>query len=200
MAKPQDQPIRLNAKGKVTHRPTAPKSVGDYLALAVATCGVGYMPIAPGTWGSAVGVGLYLVWRWVEVKFFLSGLRRGIGIGALYWLQTSAGLLLLLVTMLVGIWAANRAVRLLGRKDPGQIVIDEVAGQAITLAILPSFAGWKGILAGFLLFRAFDIWKPFPIRKLEQLPEGLGVVMDDVLAGMYAAIVLSILLALRLLI
>jgi phosphatidylglycerophosphatase A len=200
LGKPLDQPIRLNAEGEVTHRPTAPKRLGDYLALAVATCGVGYLPIAPGTYGAAVGVGLYLMWRWVEVKLFLAGLHRGINIGALYWMQVSAGLLALLLVTLVGIWASNRAVKLLGRKDPGQIVIDEVAGQVITLAILPSAAGWKGIVAGFFLFRLFDIWKPFPVRKLEQLPEGLGVMMDDVFAGMYAAIVLSMFLALRLLI
>jgi phosphatidylglycerophosphatase A len=177
----------------------SPRGVSDYLALAVATCGVGYIKLAPGTWGSAVGVGLYLFWSWAAAKLFLLGYQRGIGIGALYWLQTSLGLLLLLGVTLVGIAAASRAVVLMGRKDPGQIVIDEVAGQVIALSILPSAAGWKGILAGFLLFRAFDIWKPFPVRKLEALPGGLGVVMDDLGAGMYAAIVLSIILTLRLL-
>jgi phosphatidylglycerophosphatase A len=179
-------------------QPRSPSSFSDYLSLAIATCGVGYIKLAPGTWGSAVGVGLYLVWRWAAAHLFLFELRGGMGVGAVVWIQTTLGLLLLVAVTLIGIAAASRTCSLLASKDPGKIVIDEVAGQLITLAILPSFAGWKGILAGFLLFRLFDIWKPFPVRKLELLPGGLGVVMDDVFAGLYAAIVLSVFLTIRL--
>ena len=179
-------------------QPRSPSSFKDYLSLAIATCGVGYIKLAPGTWGSAVGVGLYLLWRWAATKLFLFELGHGVGAGAVIWIQTSLGLLLLVAVTLIGIAAASRVCVILGLKDPGKIVIDEVAGQLITLAILPAFAGWKGILAGFLLFRAFDIWKPYPVRKLELLPGGLGVVMDDVFAGLYAAVVLSLFLTIRL--
>lgn len=180
-------------------QPRSPSSFSDYLSLAIATCGVGYIKLAPGTWGSAVGVGLYLLWRWAAAQLFLFELKRGLGFGALVWIQTTLGLILLAAVTLMGIAAASRTCSILGVKDPGKIVVDEVAGQLITLSILPAFAGWKGILAGFLLFRAFDIWKPYPVRKLELLPGGLGVVMDDVFAGFYAAIVLSVLLTIRLL-
>ncbi len=182
-----------------TGKPRSPSGLTDYLSLAIATCGVGYIKLAPGTWGSAVGVGFYLLWRWAAAKLFLFELGHGVGMGALVWIQTSLGLLLLVAVTLIGVAAASRTCTLLGSKDPGKIVVDEVVGQLITLSILPAFAGWKGILAGFLLFRAFDIWKPYPVRKLELLPGGLGVVMDDVFAGFYAAVVLSVFLTLRLL-
>lgn len=174
--------------------PITRRTPGDYVALAVATCGVGYLPIAPGTWGSLVGVGLYLLWQRVGGRFYFTfgnGDSIFIGYEALW---TSLTLLLLIGVTMVGIWAATRVERLSGRKDPGIVVIDEVAGQLITLSITPHFhyREWPLVLVGFLLFRAFDIWKPYPIRKLEALESGLGIMADDVLAGMYAATVLSL--------
>lgn len=187
--------------GKTSDRSISRSPAGflDYASLAIATCGVGYIKLAPGTWGSAVGVGLYILWRWAAAQLFLFELRHGVGMGALVWIQTSLGLLLLVAVTLIGVAASSRVCKIWNLKDPGKIVVDEVVGQLITLSILPAFAGWKGILAGFLLFRAFDIWKPFPVRKFELLPGGLGVVMDDVFAGFYAAVVLSVLLTIRLL-
>ena len=89
----------------------------------------------------------------------------------------------------------TRAEQLLQRKDPGVVVIDEVAGQLIALLSVPTFVqGWWGILTAFLLFRAFDIWKPYPARRLEKLESGLGIMSDDVVAGAYAAVVNSIML------
>ncbi len=172
----------------------ARRSAGDYLALAIATCGVGYLPVAPGTWGSLVGVGLYLFWQWVWLRFYYTfGNGESIFIGYLAVWTTLTLLMLVSVTM-VGIWAATRVEKLSGRKDPSIVVIDEVAGQLITLSIIPHFdlREWPLFLAGFLLFRAFDIWKPYPIRRLEGLESGLGIMADDVLAGIYAAIVLSL--------
>ena len=191
-------PIRLTADGKPATGPIKPAGLRDYLSLFIATCVVGYIPIAPGTWGSAVGVGLYVIWQKVAPRIFLYSYAHGEGAGAVVSQQTTIGLVLLLIVTLVGIAAATRAAELMGRKDPGKVVIDEVAGQLITLAILPATAGWKGLLAGFLLFRAFDIWKPFPVRKLEMLPGGIGIVLDDVAAGIYAMIVLSVILTARL--
>jgi len=169
------------------------RSSKDVLALAIATCGVGYLPLAPGTWGSIVGVGVYLLWQKLWLRFFLA-LGDGSGIFIGYQALWNALTLVMLVSVtLIGIWAASQTESLSGRKDPGIVVIDEVAGQLITLSIIPHFAysEWPVILTGFLLFRLFDIWKPYPIRRLETLRSGLGIMADDVVAGMYAATLLS---------
>ena len=168
----------------------------DYVALAVATCGMGFMPVAPGTWGSAVGVLLFLILHALGVRLF--ALYGFIGEHSFNAVKVEslfvAGLLGLIVAVtLPGIWAATRAETLLGRKDPGAVVIDEVAGQLIAFLFVPFGAGlsWWTVAAGFLLFRLFDIWKPYPIRRLEALQSGLGIMADDVLAGIYAAIVMA---------
>jgi phosphatidylglycerophosphatase A len=99
--------------------------------------------------------------------------------------------LAVLVT-LVGIPAATRVARAYGKKDPQFVVIDEVAGQLIALIAAPY--SWRSFLAGFILFRAFDIVKPPPVRQLERLPEGTGIVLDDVAAGFFAFVVMQLLL------
>jgi phosphatidylglycerophosphatase A len=96
---------------------------------------------------------------------------------------------------LMGVWASQHSAEYLHKNDPGEVVIDEIAGQLIAYApiMLPAFfewGGWKYILLGFILFRVFDIWKPYPIRRLEKLPGGWGIMADDWLAGVYAAVVL----------
>ncbi|MFL6229620.1 MAG: phosphatidylglycerophosphatase A [Pyrinomonadaceae bacterium] len=187
------------AAAPTTHIVVSPsrRTLADYVALAVATCGVGLLPVAPGTWGSLVGVGLYLSARAVGVEFFAgaSGASRsGAQVEAL---QTATVLVLLILVTLAGVWAATRAEKLLGRKDPGAVVVDEVAGQLITFAFVPFTSGAWVVVAGFVLFRAFDIWKPYPVRRLEALESGLGIMADDVLAGFYAATVLSLVTTLR---
>jgi phosphatidylglycerophosphatase A len=92
----------------------------------------------------------------------------------------------------IGIPAATAVARASASKDPQFIVIDEVAGQLVALIAVP--LAWKTFLAGFILFRVFDIWKPFPIRRLERLPEGAGIVVDDLGAGLYAFAVMHLLL------
>jgi len=144
----------------------------DYAALAISTWGVGYLPLMPGTFGSLVGLGIFLL------------------LGSL-WLQVVA----IVAITWVGIWAASRAERILGRKDPGKVVVDEVAGQMI--ALLPVWAFAHGpyklsIMISFTLFRLFDIFKPYPARKFESLRGGLGIMADDLVAGVYAALVLSL--------
>jgi phosphatidylglycerophosphatase A len=99
---------------------------------------------------------------------------------------------LALFTILVGIPAATRVARASAAKDPQFVVIDEVAGQLIALIAVP--LAWKTFLAGFILFRVFDIFKPPPVRQLEKLPEGTGIVLDDVAAGLYALIGMQLLL------
>ncbi|HEV2914663.1 MAG TPA: phosphatidylglycerophosphatase A [Pyrinomonadaceae bacterium] len=173
------------------------RTARDWLALAVATCGVGYLPLAPGTYGSAVGVGLYLVVNALGVRLIVYGLAHGWSADALASLRLSSLLLIVLALTLAGIRAASRAEGLLGRKDPGAVVVDEVAGQFMTFLFVPPDAGWWAILVGFLAFRAFDIWKPYPIRRLEALESGLGIMADDLLAGAYACVLMSLLITVQ---
>lgn len=173
----------------------------DYLALAVATCGVGYMPIAPGTWGSAVGVGLFLLLQFAAARLFaITRLDRMERLTQSSFFLAVELVAITLVT-LAGIWAASRAEQLLDRKDPGKVVIDEVAGQLI--ALLPiglRLNAFPAMIIAFLLFRLFDIVKPYPARRFEHLESGLGIMSDDVVAGAYAAVGLSIIIAVELLI
>jgi phosphatidylglycerophosphatase A len=171
----------------------------DYLALALATCGVGYLPLAPGTWGSIVGVGVFLL-----LRFLVQESYRRLGAGHdLILLNPQLGflaleLVVILGVTLLGIWAASQTERMIGRKDPGKVVIDEVAGQMIALLPVPLFfvrpwAMW--VIISFTLFRFFDIVKPYPARRLESLHGGLGIMADDVIAGAYAAVVTAVLIA-----
>ena len=144
------------------------------LGVAVATVGgVGWFPVAPGTAGSAVGVGIYL-------------LTRG-------W-SAPAQIALLAGITVVGVWAAGVAEGELRRQDPGPVVIDEVAGQLMTLLL--TGVGWKGAVAGFFLFRILDIFKPFPARQFERLHGGLGIMADDMMAGLYGWALMFLLLRL----
>jgi phosphatidylglycerophosphatase A len=149
-------------------------------AWVVATFfGAGRLPLAPGTWGSAATVLIWwLVTRWLSPQW-----------------QAQTAIILAVVAVAIGIPAATRVARELGRKDPGCVVIDEVAGQLITLIAAP--VSWKTLLAGFILFRAFDTSKPPPVRQMERLPEGTGIVVDDIGAGIYAFIVMQVLLHYR---
>jgi phosphatidylglycerophosphatase A len=205
------------------------------LAIALATMfGVGYLPKAPGTFGSLVGV----VTAFLSAVFFLhpasfreilSGrpledavfsdkhfLVPGSDIhDSVVALPIICALGLLVVLAAIGVWSASRTADFLGSKDPQSVVIDEVAGQHLTLVlplipmVLPhltahmdfsiyaiffalSLVNWKYLLLGFVLFRIFDIWKPFPVRQLEGLPRGWGIMADDWMAGIYAAILLRV--------
>jgi phosphatidylglycerophosphatase A len=141
------------------------------VALAFATVlGVGYVPFAPGTFGSAAGLVLWL---------FLppSATAQAIAIAVLF---------------AVGSWSGTVAEKHFGTRDPSAVVIDEVMGMLITLFMNP--VGWAGACAGFLLFRIADVIKPFPADRLERLPGGVGVMADDAMAAVYANLVLRVLL------
>ena len=172
-----------------------PRTAKDYLALAIATCGVGYLPLAPGTWGSLVGIGVYVLVRGAAMKFFFTAFAgRNFNLLHIYYGVIAFELVAVFAIALVGTWAATRTERLSARKDPGKVVIDEVAGQFIALIPVPFVLGaawWTAILA-FVLFRFFDIVKPYPARRLESLEGGLGIMADDVVAGVYAAIVVAV--------
>jgi phosphatidylglycerophosphatase A len=179
--------------------PPSRRTAGDYVALAVATCGVGLLPFAPGTWGSLVGIALYLIARALSVKVLARGATGGWNAAQLDALQTATLLVLVSGITLAGVWAATRAEKLLGRKDPGAVVIDEVAGQLITFAFVPLNSSAWIVVTGFVLFRLFDIWKPYPVRRLEALESGLGIMADDVLAGFYAATMLALAASIKIL-
>lgn len=138
--------------------------------------GVGRLHPGPGTWGSAATVLLC-----AAVSYALPASLR-----------TPGAIIAALLVTLIGIPAATQVSRATSTKDPQFVVIDEVAGQIIALIAIP--LAWKTFLAGFILFRAFDIVKPPPVRQLEKLPEGFGIVLDDVAAGIYALAVMQLLL------
>jgi phosphatidylglycerophosphatase A len=183
-----------NPEGESEQKRTKSETVVDYLALAVTTFGVGYLPLAPGTWGSMVGVGLYLVFASIEAKIHFPNFYEA---QTTAWIHAFNGILFLGFCLL-GIWAAGRSTKLFRHKDPSQAVVDEVIGQLLTFLFIPFTFSWKYILAGFLLFRLFDIWKPYPIDSLQNLPAGIGVCADDILAGVYAGGCLSIIYAMGL--
>ena len=157
---------------------TGPWSASDYLALSIATFGVGYLPLIPGTFGSLVSVGIFLLFT-----LFLTG-------AALF----TVVLLFILAVTFSGIWAASRTEELAGRKDPGKVVVDEVAGQMLALLPLTVFALQpltRGVIISFILFRLFDIFKPYPAGRFERLKGGYGIMCDDLVAGAYAAVITS---------
>ena len=220
-----------------TEGKTAPEASAKKprLALAIATaCGVGYIPKAPGTFGSLVGVAtaflssfFFLQPGSVRALFSLhpdyeTVLRNelfplpGSNVhNAILGLPIFLALGLFVVFGAIGVWGATRTAKYAGLKDPQFVVIDEVAGQHLTLLLplipiaLPhltahmdlsdftiffalSLVNWKYLLLGFILFRVFDIWKPWPVRQLEKLPGGWGIMADDWMAGVYAAILLRV--------
>ena len=220
---------------------TAPPAKKPKLAYAIATAlGVGYLPQAPGTLGSLVGVltiGLCAIFflrptslaglspfhvlsdaRFTDNHFLVPGSDIH---NTMLWLPIFSATVLLVILGAIGVWSSTKAAEYAGIKDPQFVVIDEVAGQHLTLMLplipiaLPnlhshmdlstfaifsalSLVNWKYLLLGFLFFRIFDIWKPFPVRRLENLPGGWGIMADDWMAGVYAAILLRMALHFKL--
>ena len=147
----------------------------DKAALILATwMGTGLIPVASGTFGTLAAIPLAVC------------LQQG-------------GLLIKCAIVLssigVAIWAADRGRRLMKLEDPHQVVVDEVVGYLTAAALIP--CSWAALVLGFFLFRLFDIWKPFPVRQMERLPGGVGIVMDDVAAGLYTALVVKAVLMLH---
>jgi phosphatidylglycerophosphatase A len=203
--------------------PSATVSRKPAFSIFIATAaGLGYLPIAPGTWGSLGGLILALAPWWVWVAGVISYVgSRGRDLPAVFdavslsestdiflWAQ----IVLTVLIAMIGVVSADRAAKFWAQKDPGRVVIDEVSGQHLTLLLgcgIPvwwkpadfdgsynpiglisthALLNWKYLLLGFILFRLFDIWKPFPARQAEALPGGWGIMADDWIAGVYAAI------------
>lgn len=188
------------------------------ISLFIATaCGLGYLPKAPGTWGSLGGLALAVVPLWgllaiLDIVVSLAGRAIAVsftphGVDLILWLQIGLAVLV----GIVGVQSARVAGKFWNLKDPQRVVIDEVSGQHLTLLFgcaLPiwrtgkvfssnfglglitihSALNWKYLVLGFILFRVFDIWKPFPARQAEALPGGWGIMADDWIAGIYAGL------------
>jgi phosphatidylglycerophosphatase A len=137
----------------------------------------GYFPVASGTIATILAVGLYLLVAPLNTPshdfFFYAVLLAGL--------------------TMIGVWASGLAERIHGEKDSHKIVIDEIVGYGYAMILLPTT--WKTVLGAFLLFRVFDVLKPFPIRRLQRLPGGIGVMIDDILAGLYTCAILHLLRA-----
>jgi len=143
------------------------------VALLIATAGyVGWFPIAPGTAGSLAGLIVFAAVRRIA--------------------SPAVELAVIVVILIAGVWAAGVTERALGTEDPGPVVIDEVLGMLITLALLP--VSRAGMAAGFVLFRIFDVLKPYPAARMERLGGGLGIMLDDAMAAIYAYASLRVLL------
>lgn len=143
------------------------------LGLFVATCGyLGYVPIAPGTFGSAAGLAVFYLVR-----------QSG---------SVAVELAAIVVLFLIGIWAGTEAEHHFGGVDPGPVVLDEVVGMLITLALLP--VNMTGAITGFLVFRVLDVVKPWPSAGFERFPGGLGVMADDGMAAIYGNLVMRALI------
>ncbi|HEY7392977.1 MAG TPA: phosphatidylglycerophosphatase A [Bryobacteraceae bacterium] len=158
---------------KTTDRAAAGSStVRERSARLIATVlGCGYSPVAPGTAGSLAALAIAVpLHKWAGFSGWRFAALAALG-------------------FIPAVWASTRTARAVNAEDPGIVVVDEVIGQWISLAGAASL-NWKTYLAAFALFRLFDIWKPAPVRQLEKLPEGLGIVADDAMAGIYAALVL----------
>ena len=193
--------MTASTEPSATHSTRGPK---PHISLLLATWfGLGYLPKAPGTWGSIGATALALLMAWANARnraatsalpadsnFWASGLVPGYGEVAIT-----------VMIAIIGVIVAGRAARYSQIEDPQWVVIDEVSGQLITYYlffwVLP--LNWKSWPLGFILFRAFDIWKPFPARQLEHLPGGWGIMADDWMAAIYAAIVLRVALHFRVL-
>jgi phosphatidylglycerophosphatase A len=180
-----------NAGCKGTGKDAGISRPASKLAIWIATgFGLGYLPIAPGTWGSLGGLLITLpLWRvaWVPPE------TARIYPPSWVTFPVLQGVAILLVAAL-GVWAARNAAIHFQKFDPGPVVVDEISGQQIAYLPLGTVvfgaAGWKYLLLGFILFRVLDIVKPWPCKQAERWPRGWGIMADDWFAGLYAAAIL----------
>jgi phosphatidylglycerophosphatase A len=193
--------MTASTETSTAHSTRGPK---PHISLLLATWfGLGYLPKAPGTWGSIGGMALALLMAWANTRNHST--TSAVPANGNFWttglLPSSGEAAITLMIAVMGVIVAGRAARYAQIDDPQWVVIDEVSGQLLTYYLffwlLP--LNWKSWLLGFILFRAFDIWKPFPARQLEHLPGGWGIMADDWMAGIYAALVLQVALHFRVL-
>jgi phosphatidylglycerophosphatase A len=161
------------------------------ISLAIATAfGLGYLPKAPGTFGSLGGVAISLgfVWALSRKTLQYANMERDANFWTVGLTPAYAQYAIVVLVAILGVYVSDRAAKYVGKKDPQFVVIDEVSGQMLVYFSPFTVLNWKSWLLGFILFRVFDIWKPFPARQAESLPGGLGIMADDWIAGIYAAL------------
>ena len=216
--RPGEMRMNTRTNASLSDGPASAAQHKPRFSLFIATAGgLGYLPKAPGTWGSFAGILLAMLPWWALFAMgavsenktiynvsFLGGNTFDPYLDAQIWIA--------IITAIAGVWAASSAARFWRRKDPQRVVVDEVSGQHLTLllgcgvpiwwrAASPVWIGitpglirdnaplsWKYLVLGLILFRVFDIWKPFPARRAESLPGGWGIMADDWIAAIYAAI------------
>jgi phosphatidylglycerophosphatase A len=166
-----------------------------FLATA---CGLGYLKPGPGTWGSLGGAGISILLTWISARLVFPIVATGSPVN--FWTygfgRAPIYYFLVVFVSIIGVVVSTRVERHAGKTDPQFVVIDEVSGQLIAYSLPFISLNWKSWLLGFILFRVFDIWKPFPARQAESLHGGWGIMADDWIAGIYAALGLWIFQAL----
>jgi len=180
----------MNTTPDAVPSPRKPR-VSYFFATA---CGLGYLKPGPGTWGSLMGVGISIALSSGIADFRIRASGWGDSWHASPWMMNLRpnvwAYLALVVVSAMGVYVSSKVERHYGKSDPQFVVIDEVSGQLIALSFPFTVLNWKSWLVGFILFRVFDIWKPFPARQAESLHGGWGIMADDWIAGIYAGLVL----------
>ncbi|MFC1675720.1 phosphatidylglycerophosphatase A [Planctomycetota bacterium] len=146
--------------------------------LFLSCFGLGWLPIAPGTWGSVPVAGIFVLLAYLDASAVMVSIVMGVCV---------------VVGSVVCVWLADASIEACGKKDPGEVVVDEFAGQSVTFIAAGFITGMPFLIvaaAGFLFFRLFDIVKPWPVKSLEKLPRGWGILADDLMAGVYAGVLL----------
>jgi len=219
MSAKTESPASANPEGDAAGSSATLSNRKPRLALFVATaCGLGYLPVAPGTFGSLGGLlitflpGWFFLFMAIMIGGAYDGLMGGVSSQGLVDPLAASHVALALAVAALGVWSANQVASYESAKDPQHVVIDEVSGQQLTLLLgcgvpvwwrvpgwpwgrfplgavtIHTALNWKYLVLGFILFRVFDIWKPFPARQAESLPGGWGIMADDWVAGIYAGI------------
>src|ERR1700732_1255732 len=190
---PADQ-VTPSASTPLSAAPSSTQRKPRFALLVATAAGLGYLPKAPGTWGAAGGAALYVVLGSILRRHDITiisnlTLHGKITLWMFGWLLPSRlEFLAGLIVAAIGVWASDRVSKKVHEKDPQYVVIDELSGQQFTYLLTFVAGNWKSLLLGFILFRVFDIWKPFPVRQAESLPGGWGIMADDWVAAVYAAV------------
>jgi phosphatidylglycerophosphatase A len=153
-------------------------------------CGLGYLKPGPGTWGSLAGVGISVLLVWNVARKSAPDFGTTASVWTFNGTPIYLDYIIAVLVAVLGVYVSSKVERHYGKSDPQFVVIDEVSGQLIALSFPFTLLNWKSWLLGFILFRVFDIWKPFPARQAESLHGGWGIMADDWIAGIYAGLVL----------
>ncbi len=170
-------------------KPTGKLPRISYLLATV--FGFGFIPLGPGTWGSMFGVGVSILVARIEYRSLLVTLHPGESFWTIGFAPTFLDRIIMIAIAALGVYVASKVAHHSQNEDPQFVVIDEVSGVLLALSFPGIVLNWKSWLLGFILFRVFDIWKPFPARQAESFGAGWGIMADDWVAGIYAGLLLA---------